>query len=224
VNVLGRPSPDFFSSLISIGVGGLVNGVLGELSLWVNAGASEMLDGVGAALAATTAAPLNDEFAAVYALVRDVGAAMAGIFFMLALLRSIVRQDLADLGRILLIRLPLALVGAVAALQVVELAVQATDALSTSLLNATSPSGSTFPSSLAALLDSVGSGLNGGFELGRARHFLVGGRGRDTVHPFGADRSDLDVDHQLGPSARRDPRRADLLQDRRRGRLHPRAR
>ena len=89
---------------------------------------------------------------------------MAGIFFTLALLRSIIRQDLADLGRLLLIRLPLALVGAAVALQVVELAVQATDALSNSVLSTTSPSGSSFPSSLASLLNAVGSGPNGGFE------------------------------------------------------------
>lgn len=158
-------TPSAFASLISIGVGGLVKGVLGQFAGWVSDGAAGILNGLGNALTSTTAAPLNQEFVAVYVLVRNAGAAMAATFLMLAVLRAIVRQDLADLWRIVLIRLPLALLGAGIALQLVELAMQASDALSSSLLGSTSPSASSFPASLALLLQTVGGAPNGGFDL-----------------------------------------------------------
>src|SRR6185437_14959976 len=60
--------PTLLSSLVSIALGGVVNNVLGQLGQWVSLGASGILAGLGAAMNATTAAPLNEEFIAVYAL------------------------------------------------------------------------------------------------------------------------------------------------------------
>jgi len=42
---------------------------------------------------------------------RTIGAPLVALFAGLAVIRSVVRQDLAELGKLLFIRLPLALVG-----------------------------------------------------------------------------------------------------------------
>jgi hypothetical protein len=99
---------------------------------------------------------------AVFAELRVVGAPLAALFAGLALIRAVVRQDLGELGKLLLLRLPLALIGSSIALELVVLALRATDSIAEALLSAAGGSTATFTSALAVALVTTG-GAAGGF-------------------------------------------------------------
>jgi hypothetical protein len=130
---------------------------------WVVRGAASLVSGVGSVLAESTAVPFNAGFAAVYSEVEAIGAPLAAMFMALAVIRAIIRQDLADLAKMVLIRLPLAFVASGIALELVVLALQATDSLSASMLSGVGVPASSFTTSLAGALIVSGGGVPGGF-------------------------------------------------------------
>ena len=141
----------------------IANAFFSGVTDWVIRGAASLVSGVGNVLSSTTAVPFNAGFSAVYAEVEAIGAPLAAIFMALAIIRAILRQDLADLAKMVLIRLPLAFIGSGIALELVALALQATDALSRSMLAGLGEPATSFTTSLAGALLVAGAGVPGGF-------------------------------------------------------------
>ena len=98
------------SGLFGFGLSALVNALFGGLSSWVESGTSALIAAFGHALTATTEVSLGAGFLTEFDVVVKVGALLSGPFLLLAVLHTIVRQDLSILLRAVFVRLPLALV------------------------------------------------------------------------------------------------------------------
>ncbi|HVC25751.1 MAG TPA: hypothetical protein VND23_08350 [Acidimicrobiales bacterium] len=125
------------ASLFSIGAGAvrsIVDTMLSEVTRWVAAGAGSVLEALGTVLTSTTTPDLGRGFLGEYATMSAVSAALALPLLLLAVVRAVVQQDLGELLRAALLRLPVALLMAGAAVGLVSLALQAADALSGALL------------------------------------------------------------------------------------------
>ena len=140
----------------------IANAFFSGITDWVVRGAASLVSGVGSVLAESTAVPFNAGFNAVFVELEAVGAPLVGLLMALAVLRAIVRQDLTDLGKLVLIRLPLALIGSGVALELVVLALQATDSMSARLLAGAGAPATRLTTALAeALILSGGEGPGG---------------------------------------------------------------
>jgi hypothetical protein len=161
--VLGVHAASGLMSILGLSATSLANAFLGAVTRWVSLGAAEVVSGAGAALEATTVVPINGGFMTVFDELRVLGAPLVALFSGLAVIRAVIRQDLGELGKLFLIRLPLALIGSAIALEVVVLALQATDSLSEALIGTAGGSTSSFTSALAVALVATGGGAASGF-------------------------------------------------------------
>lgn len=152
------------ASIIGIGASSIANAVLSALSNWVSAGAGELVRQAGAALESSAAVPLNSGFDTVFSSLRSIGAVIASCLFAVAVLHAVIRRDLAELGRIVLIRMPLALMLSGAALEIVVLALAGTDQLASELFATANSSALAFPGAMASLLGPGGAAVTSGFE------------------------------------------------------------
>lgn len=114
---------------------GIANLLLKGLTGWVALGSARVVDALGHALDVTTAVPLGRTGAPVFQLVGAVGALACLPILALATLQAIGQQDLGQLLRTALVRLPLAFLLAGAAVELVSLGLRATDELSGALLS-----------------------------------------------------------------------------------------
>jgi hypothetical protein len=119
---------------IPIGIGGVISEVFRELTTWVAQGAGALIVGLGQTLDATTKPQLTGGFSLEFAVVVRIGAALAMPFLLLAIIQAIVHQDLGILLKAAFIRLPLAMILSGVAVEIVALALNATNGLSNDLL------------------------------------------------------------------------------------------
>jgi len=118
------------SGLLNSGVGG----VLGALSTWVAAGASWLLSQIGGVLSSTTSIDLGANwFASHYRTMAALAAVVLLPLLLLSIIQAVYRQSAAALLRIVAVQLPLALVLAAVAVELVQLSLSATDALSSTI-------------------------------------------------------------------------------------------
>src|ERR1700678_2093993 len=109
------------ASIFGFSAASLADAFFRAVTGWVSAGASDVVVGAGAALESTTTVPVNSGFMTVFDELRLLGAPLAALFAGLAVIRAVVRQDPAELGKLIFIRLPVALIGSAIALELVVL-------------------------------------------------------------------------------------------------------
>lgn len=115
------------SAVVSAGA----SSVLQSLSSWVVNGATWLLDQIGSVLSATTSVDLGASwFETHYRLMAALGAIVLLPLLVCGILQAVYRQDAAMLVRSVLVHVPLALLLTAVAVQVVQLGLGATDALS----------------------------------------------------------------------------------------------
>ena len=151
------------SSLLGSLASSIADAILSGVTKWVIDGAAQLVRGVTGALLASTAVPFNAGFDTVFSEIRLLAFPFVGIFMALAIIRAVIRQDLADLGRMLLLRLPLALLGSGIALDLAALLLKATDNMSGALLSVAGSSVASFASGLSGALVLSGGSPPGGF-------------------------------------------------------------
>lgn len=124
------PPPSPFDALGSA-TRSLVDGLLALLGRWLLDGASWLLGHASSALGDSVAPQLASSwFLAHLRSVETLGEAVAAPLFLIAVLHVICLGDLAGMVRLVLLRLPLSALGAVACVQLVSLTLAATDAAS----------------------------------------------------------------------------------------------
>jgi hypothetical protein len=137
------------SSVASAGFESILNGI----SQWVASGAEWLLDQIGDVLSATTTVDVGASWFRVH---YGQMTALAGVVILPLLLAStlqaVVRQNPGQLIRTFLVQLPLALLLAVVAMQIVILSLSATDAMSDAVAGGTN-------ADVSSLLTTVTSGL-----------------------------------------------------------------
>jgi hypothetical protein len=127
--------------------------VLSGISQWVASGAEWLLDQIGDVLSATTTVNLGAIwFQTHYGQMTALAGVVILPMLLASTLQAIVRQNPGQLIRTFLLQLPLALLLAVVAVQIVILSLSATDAMSEAVAGGTS-------SDVSSLLDGVTSGL-----------------------------------------------------------------
>ncbi len=115
-----------------IGVG--ADSVLSALSQWVAAGAAWLLSQVGGAMSASTRPDLGGTwFSRHFKVMAGLAAFLVLPLLLVSLIQAIARQDLSLLARSALVRLPLALLFVAVAVQLVQLALSAVDAMTTTV-------------------------------------------------------------------------------------------
>ncbi|MDA8291370.1 MAG: hypothetical protein M0Z33_06800 [Actinomycetota bacterium] len=152
------------ASVLGIGPGivrAVVDTVLGEITRWVASGAGTVLSALGGLLGATTTPVLGTGFLGEYATMTAISAALSLPLLLLSVIRSVVHQDLAGLLRSALLRLPVAILLAGAAVGVVSLCLQLADATSGALLAVAGHPVDGFVGALVADL-TLGSFVTGG--------------------------------------------------------------
>ncbi len=139
------------STVVSAGA----NDVLSAFSNWVVSGASWLLDQIGGVLNSTTSIDLGASwFAGHYRLMAGLAAVVVLPLLLLSVLQAVYRQNAGILVRSALVQLPLALVLTAVAVQVVQLSLGATDAMSTAIATGT---GADLQSALSNLANVLGS-------------------------------------------------------------------
>ena len=137
------------SSVASAGFESILNGI----SQWVASGAEWLLDQIGDVLSATTTVDVGASWFRVH---YGQMTALAGVVILPLLLAStlqaVLRQNPGQLIRTFLVQLPLALLLAVVAMQIVILSLSATDAMSDAVAGGTN-------ADVSSLLTTVTSGL-----------------------------------------------------------------
>jgi type IV secretion system protein TrbL len=153
------------ASIFGISADSIAEAFLRAVTKWVSSGAADVVVGAGSALESTTSVPVNSGFMTVFDELRLLGAPLAAMFAGLAVIRAVVRQDPAELGKLLFVRLPVALIGSAIALELVVLGLQATDSLSQALIGSAGTATATFTKALAVALVASGSGPASGFAI-----------------------------------------------------------
>ncbi|HUZ19955.1 MAG TPA: hypothetical protein VMU75_05220 [Acidimicrobiales bacterium] len=150
------------SSLVVAGVpllgAGLARVLLEAVTSWVVAGAASFVSALGSVLQATTQPDLGTGFQHELTVMAEIGALLALPFLVLAAVHALVRQDVGLLLRAALVRLPLAVLLGAGAAQLVELALAATDELSSSLAGANGAPARTLVAHLVTVLAGSGPG------------------------------------------------------------------
>src|SRR5580698_10292799 len=137
------------SSVASAGFEAILNGI----SQWVASGAEWLLAQIGDVLSATTTVDLGATwFRTHYGQMTALAGVVILPMLLASTLQAILRQNPGQLIRTFLVQLPLALLLAVVAVQVVILSLSATDAMSDAVAGGTS-------ADVSSLLDGVTSGL-----------------------------------------------------------------
>ena len=144
------------SGLLGSGVGG----VLGALSSWVADGAAWLIGQIGGVLSSSTTIDLGAGwFTAHYRTMVGLAAVVLLPLLLLSVIQAVYRQSVAGLVRVVAVQLPLALVLAGAAVELVQLALAATDALSTTI---SSGSGTDVQQALSQVASALASQAAGG--------------------------------------------------------------
>lgn len=118
------------SGLLGSGAGAVLN----ALSGWVVEGAAWLLGQVGAAISSSTAIDLGAGwFTSHYRTMVGLAAVVVLPLLLLSVVQAVYRQSATVLVRVAVVQLPLALVLAAAAVELVQLALSATDALSSTI-------------------------------------------------------------------------------------------
>ena len=139
------------STVVSTGA----NDVLSAFSNWVVSGATWLLDQIGGVLNSTTSIDLGASwFAGHYRLMVGLAAVVVLPLLLLSVLQAVYRQNAGILVRSALVQLPLALVLTAVAVQLVQLSLGATDAMSTAIATGT---GADLQSALSNLANVLGS-------------------------------------------------------------------
>jgi hypothetical protein len=120
---------------IGSGVAGAsASAALGAVTGWVVQGASWLLGQIGNVLTSTTSVDLGASwFVEHYRAMAALAAVVVLPLLLLSVLQAVYRQSAAALVRVVAVQLPLALLLTAAAVQLVQLALSATDALATSV-------------------------------------------------------------------------------------------
>ena len=134
-------SPHFSIFGLPLNVGGLISLFLRDVTGWVLAGTATVIEGLGRALNASTSVPFGPAFHDEFAIVWRIAAALGLPLLILAAIQAIAQQDIGILLRAALIRLPLAFLLSGAAIELVSLGLSATDAMSSSLIDAAGRAG-----------------------------------------------------------------------------------
>jgi hypothetical protein len=114
--------------------GGLLNGLFGGLVDWVVNGASWLLDQIGAVITATTPIDLSSGwFGSHFAVMASLAAVVLVPLLLAGIMQAVYHQDAGQLLRTVLVRLPLAVLFTAVVLQLVRLALSATDGLSSAV-------------------------------------------------------------------------------------------
>jgi hypothetical protein len=115
-------------------LGSGVGGILGALSSWVAGGAAWLLSQIGGVLSSSTSIDLGASwFTDHYRTMVGLAAVVLLPLLLLSVIQAVYRQSAAVLVRVVAVQLPLALVLAGAAVELVQLALSATDALSATM-------------------------------------------------------------------------------------------
>lgn len=115
-------------------LGGLVKYVGQHLGQWILSGTAGLVEACGRALEATTAPSFGAAFAGELHILQHLGAVLALLFLLFAVIQAILRQDLGGLARAALLRLPAAVLLGAATTGLVVLALRVTDEMSSALL------------------------------------------------------------------------------------------
>lgn len=155
----GRPAL-LHEGLFGFAVGPLVRALFSYLVTWVGEGAASLVSTVGRVLQSTSGPDLGAPLAALMGRNLAIGFALSLPLLLLAVVQGVLRQELGLLLRAVGLRMPLAVLLAGAALDVVRLAVAASDQMSAALLDAVSgPVGSLFHDLSVGLVASGGGSL-----------------------------------------------------------------
>jgi hypothetical protein len=118
-------------SAASGAVGFGVNSVLSGLGDWVSQGASWLLTQIGSVIGDTTSIDLGASwFSAHYATMAELAAVVIVPLLLLGIIQSVYRQNLSSLLRSVLVNVPLAVLLTAVAVQLVQLGLSVTDAMS----------------------------------------------------------------------------------------------
>jgi len=140
----------------------IVNSVFNLVTGWVGRGAAAVVGELGSAMSATTHPILNAGFLLEYKAMSAIALIMCCPIVIFAVVQAIVRQELASLGRIILIRLPASIIFTAIAVGVVQLALSSTDGLCDYILQVTqSKSNSVFGVVVTLLLSLSAAGKAG---------------------------------------------------------------
>jgi hypothetical protein len=132
------------------------NDVLSAFSNWVVSGAVWLLGQIGAVLNATTSVDLGASwFTDHYRLMAGLAAVVVLPLLLVSVLQAVYRQNAGILVRSALVQLPLALVLTAVAVQLVQLALGATDAMSTMIASGTGADLQSALSNLAGVLGAL---------------------------------------------------------------------
>ncbi|HUY06992.1 MAG TPA: hypothetical protein VMU99_07015 [Acidimicrobiales bacterium] len=121
-------------NLFGMGLTPFINAVLVALVGWVGSGTRSLLGLFGHALDRASAASFGAGFASEFSILRSFGAVLVGGFLCLVVIQAIIRQDLDLLVRVVVLRLPAALLLSGVAIEVVAMLMKASDAVSAALL------------------------------------------------------------------------------------------
>ncbi len=161
--------------LISGAGSGLAGDVLSTIVSWIVQGASWLLNQLGSVMSSTTRVNLGAAwFHQHYAVMASLAAVVAVPMLLLAAIQAIYGQSPAVLVRAAFVQLPLAGLLTAVAVQLVQLALTATNALSTAVSTSAGGDITKTLTRVASRLVAMGTGLPG-FVLGLASLLVVAG-------------------------------------------------
>ncbi len=135
------------SSVVGFGVDSVLSG-LGD---WVSQGASWLLAQIGTVIGQTTSIDLGASwFSAHYATMAELAAVVIVPLLLLGIVQSVYRQDLSSLVRSVLVNVPLAVLLTAVAVQLVQLGLSVTDAMSSAVAHGAGLDSGHFMSSVLA--------------------------------------------------------------------------
>ncbi len=132
-------------------VGFGVNSVLSGLGDWVSQGASWLLTQIGTVIGDTTSIDLGASwFSAHYATMAELASVVIVPLLLLGIIQSVYRQNLSSLLRSVLVNVPLAVLLTAVAVQLVQLGLSVTDAMSNAVAHGAGLDSGHFMSSVLA--------------------------------------------------------------------------
>ena len=140
-----------------------ISSVLGDLGHWVADGAAWLLGQIGAVIGSSTSIDLGASwFTAHYATMAELAGVVIVPLLLLGIIQSVYRQNLSALLRSVLVNVPLAILLTAVAVQLVQLGLSVTDALSAAVAHGAGLDAGTFMSSVVTgLSDSSAAGIPG---------------------------------------------------------------
>jgi hypothetical protein len=136
--VTPRQGAPLHAGILGIAVGPLVRALFSFLTSWVSAGAASLVSTVGHAIEATSGPQLGGPLVVLMSRTTAIGLALSLPLLLLAIVQGVVRQEVGLAVRSFLLRVPVAALLSAGSLEVVRLAVQASDEMSAALLAAVS--------------------------------------------------------------------------------------